>query len=210
VIDAPRPPRWVLIALLSLFYGLLLVSAWNAYDAAVDYESATLTLTDRLDFDDATRRKLLDLWNRLSFGHSESYREDVAELQELRTRQAAAQARGLQYTTLFFLLTTLMTLLAAYTWRRIAPAAYVLLAASLPALAVGLAAPALMVVAQMEIGYLGQVVFQATSKGVLTSIGTLLERGNALVALLLTIFSVILPLFKTLVLLSTGAPRIRD
>jgi len=75
-------------------------------------------------------------------------------------------------------------------------------------LMVGLLAPILTVTARQEIGFLGEVVLQHESKGILTTIHKLQEVGNHFTALLLALFSVVLPVLK--IVLSLGALGFAD
>ncbi len=57
-----------------------------------------------------------------------------------------------------------------------------------------------MIVTYKDIPVLGQVVFLFQSKGIISTIMTLFNSGNALVAIPLTLFSVAVPSLKTLVM----------
>jgi uncharacterized paraquat-inducible protein A len=77
--------------------------------------------------------------------------------------------------------------------------AYMMLAIAFVALLVGLATPILSLQASRELPVLGETVFQFQSKGILTTIGALREQGNLWLAVILFLFSVLIPLAKTLV-----------
>ena len=62
----------------------------------------------------------------------------------------------------------------------------------------GLIAPIMMVTIHKEVEYLGDVVLSFESKGVIGSISKLFENGDVLVALVILLFSVLIPLLKTL------------
>jgi paraquat-inducible protein A len=65
-------------------------------------------------------------------------------------------------------------------------------------LLVGIVAPMLTVVAQTEVTFLGEVVFQYESRSIIGTAGHLATRGNLLLALLLFLFSVLIPVIKLL------------
>ena len=75
-------------------------------------------------------------------------------------------------------------------------------------LLVGLVAPILTVSARSELAVIGEVVLQHDTKGVLSTIASLAESGNLPVAILLGIFSVVVPVLKLLMsLVVLAAPR---
>lgn len=63
-------------------------------------------------------------------------------------------------------------------------------------LLVGLMAPMLSVVAQREIAMLGNVVLQFQSKGILDTVFALFARGSVFTAVMLGVFSVLVPILK--------------
>jgi len=65
----------------------------------------------------------------------------------------------------------------------------------------GLISPILMVTIHTQVEYLGDIVLSFESKGVLGSINKLMESGDVVVALVILLFSVIVPVFKVLSLL---------
>jgi len=65
----------------------------------------------------------------------------------------------------------------------------------------GLISPLLMVTIHKEVEYLGDIVLSFESKGVIGSIVKLFESGDIIVALVILIFSVIIPLLKVFSLL---------
>ena len=74
-------------------------------------------------------------------------------------------------------------------------------------LLVGLLAPILTVVVREEVALLGRVVLQYETKGIITTIHKLFVVGNYFVAVLLLLFSVILPVLKILLsLVALGMP----
>ena len=78
---------------------------------------------------------------------------------------------------------------------------------------VGIAAPMMMVSAFADIPVVGNVVFRFESKSILSTICALIHAGNIVLALLIAIFSVVLPLAKMLLLtigLSGHFPSARE
>jgi hypothetical protein len=65
----------------------------------------------------------------------------------------------------------------------------------------GLISPLLMVTIHKEVEYLGDIVLSFESKGVIGSISKLFETGDIIVAMVILVFSVIMPLLKVSALL---------
>ncbi len=65
----------------------------------------------------------------------------------------------------------------------------------------GLITPILMVTIHKEVEYLGDIVLSFESKGVIGSIIKLYESGDMIVALVILLFSVVVPALKVLSLL---------
>jgi len=62
----------------------------------------------------------------------------------------------------------------------------------------GLITPIMMVTIHKEVEYLGDVVLSFESKGVIGSISKLLDNGDVVVALVILLFSVLIPVIKVL------------
>jgi len=145
--------------------------------------------------------ELKRLLETLTFGLYDGAAESGAELESLvraaESHEAVAHLAG-------WALGGLSTLfLVVIGWPRRASlralAAHVL-GVSLVFLVVGLLAPILSFVAYTEIALLGKVVLRYESKGILTTVMTLITGGNAFVGILLLVFSVVTPTAKLVLL----------
>lgn len=192
-----------------LIYLAACAAAWTAWDSAIAHERQAGLIGDLLDPDhqaDRAGRKLLE---DLSFGLYEGYTRDLDTLKQMRDYKQMLSDETRNATRVFFALIAGLLIVVAIGFRTRIAVAYALLLASLPALVVGLAAPVLMIVAYQDVPLLGETVFRHQSKGVLSTLMTLYEQGNWIVAALLAMFSVVIPTLKTLVLLGTGIARWR-
>ena len=77
--------------------------------------------------------------------------------------------------------------------------AYGVLVVAFVALVVGLTAPILSIESSTSLPLLGETVLQFESKGVLSTLASLMSSGNLWIAVLLFLFSVVVPLLKTLI-----------
>lgn len=192
-------PRVVLLpGLLVSLFGLC-VLGWQAQRHAVAYDAATLALIERLGAQDRLQSSSKQLLEVLTGGLYSGYSRQVAELQTLKALQERHR-QGAERMLLGFLLSAGLAVLLGWWWRRCwADAAYVLLWVSAIALLVGLTAPILSISLRADLPVLGDTVLQFESKGVLSTLLALQAAGNTWLALLLGVFSVVLPVLKTLV-----------
>lgn len=185
------------------------ISAWVAWDSALAHERQAALIADFLNPEhqaDRAGRKLLE---DLSLGLYEGYTRDLDVLKSMRfLKHEHARTTGVA-TLAFFILVACMLVTVAIGFRSRVALAYSLLLASVPALVVGLATPVLMIAAYQDVPLVGETFFRHQSKGVLSTLDTLWTHGNWIVAGLLALFSVVIPVTKTLILLGTGVARWR-
>ncbi len=180
-----------------------------AYLNALDYESRARQISTGLDIWEQTETAGKKLLEDLSFGLYDGYSEQLIFLNDLQKQQQRSAELTQQYTLVYFAIIAVLLFWVAVMHNPRDALAQALLASSLPSLIVGLLAPILMIVAYKDVPGLGEVVFQFQSKGIITSIQTLLHSATPAIGMLLLIFSVIIPFVKTLMLLTAGSVRLR-
>jgi len=187
--------HWTLQSLLFL---LLLFCAWKTWEQAHAYERETLFIIQQLEAGtrvENTGRHLLEM---ITLGLYDGYSEKLEELhQHQQLRQAYHDSIKITCIA-FFSVAALLLLMVWALKRSLLDVGYAMLLVALVALAVGLSTPILSVEASRELPVLGETVFQFKSKGILSTIDALRESGNLWLAVLLFVFSVIVPLLKTL------------
>ncbi len=192
-------PALVLVALSAA----LVFTGWRAWEEAKAYERVTLTIIEQLDAEarvDAWGRQLLE-W--LSLGLYEPEQDPVGRLSDLKGMQAAHRADAQIMALGFFALTPFVAVAALGMRRNRGDAIYALLGTAFVALGIGVTAPMLSIEASKSLPLIGETVLQFESKSVLSVIGSLLDSGDALLALLLFGFSVLVPFAKTLLVAGT-------
>jgi len=175
---------------------VLIFSAETVSDtdrAASQYETAS----ERAD----TKIKRALEW--LSFGLYQGASEKVEKVQSLNEIAAYHQRRVAWSSWLLLGLSLAFLIFKSTQARRSAEAsprglALHLIGVSAIFLLVGVVAPMLTVVAQTEVTLLGEVVFQYESRSIIGTGQHLASGGNLLVALLLFLFSVLIPVVKLL------------
>ena len=187
--------HWTIQALLFL---LLLLCAWKTWEQAHAYERETLFIIQQLEAGtrvENTGRHLLEM---ITLGFYDGYSEKLEELQQHQQLRQAYHDSIRITSIAFFSVAALLLLVVWALNRSLLDVGYAMLLVALVALAVGLSTPILSVEASRELPVLGETVFQFKSKGILSTIDALRESGNLWLAVLLFVFSVIVPLLKTL------------
>jgi paraquat-inducible protein A len=180
-----------------LLFALLLLCAWKTWEQARAYERETLFIIEQLEANNLVENKGRQILELITLGLYEGYSEKLAELsRHKQLRQAYADSVDITSSVFF----SVALLLLAVVWvlqRDLLDLGYAMLLVALVCLAVGLSTPILSLEAGKQLPVIGETVFQFKSKGVLTTIDALRQSGNAWLALLLLIFSVVVPLLKT-------------
>jgi len=183
----------VLVAILGMmfFYGE------KAYRKATLYEELTTELVSHQGAEELANSQLAKLAKSLLGSFYVDERELM--LVEIREKQEVAIMKAKEYTVYFMVLLGVLLLSFFFTPLR----AFTLFGslAALLTLTLGLITPIFMVTIHKEVEYLGDVVLSFESKGVIGSIEKLFESGDFVVALVILLFSVLIPVLKVLSLL---------
>ena len=178
-----------------LVSALLAVSGFFAWDGSRQANAEASALASRMQAEERLETLGREALEALSLGYYQGHTE---WLRGIRDRSAIMAAEQLQadYAALAFALIILGWALAiGFTVGREA-LGYALLWASGFALAVGLWAPILSIVAQKELPVLGLTVIQWESKAIVDTIQALAEAGNWFPAVLIALFSILVPVLK--------------
>lgn len=180
----------------TIFTLILILTSWIAYSAACNYERQTQIFTDRLKAEDKIVSIFKQITEGISFGKYNGHSKETEELETILKQRQYYKYLSIIATISFFIM-MLVFFAVTYKTNVFLPT---MLMTSLIALIVGLFAPILMMFAYQEVPVFGQVVFMFQSKGIISTIETLWESGNLFVALPLIIFSVAIPILKTLLM----------
>lgn len=194
-------PAYYLVAL-----ALAVFIIANANDASRTYESVSAHESVSAKTDRALREALEALSLGMYSGGTEMAEQlaDAVDVARFHDARAAAMGWLLLGVSVAFLAIIVAT---AGRGRRAANPVVIrhLFGVSAVFLLVGLLAPVLTVVAHEDIALLGRVVLQYESKGIITTIHKLYLVDNYFLALLLLLFSVLLPVLKIMLsLLALG------
>jgi len=181
----------VMILAAMVFFGV------KAYNHALLYEEAT---TEMVSYQDAGQQASLKLEKFAKSLLGDLYDDELRmKLDKVREKQEEAMAKAKEYTLYFISLLTVVLLSYFFVSLR----TFTLLGSvsAMMALVLGLITPILMVTIHKEVEYLGDIVLSFESKGVIGSIVKLWETGDIVVAMVILLFSVVVPVLKVLSLL---------
>jgi len=179
-----------------LIVGMVLLGL-KAYNHALAFEKATVELVShqgakeqaQLSFEKFTKSilgALVENEQTVAFEHiKETQQQEMQEAQ--RYTRYYLYLMGGVLLSFFFVPLRLFTFVGALT--------------AMLSLVFGLITPILMVTIHKEVEYIGDIVLSFESKGVLGSIVKLFDGGDVVVALVILLFSVIVPVLKVLSLL---------
>ena len=161
------------------------------------YEKTTSSLVSQMSVEKLAEFQLKELAETFSLGF---YKNDKKKnLEKIRALGEEHKKRSQEYALYFMLL--LLGILGSYFLLSLRAFTFFGSLASLITLVFGLITPIMMVTIHKEVEYLGDVVLSFESKGVLGSIAKLFENGDAVVATVILLFSVLIPTVKILSLL---------
>lgn len=189
--------QYIISLVLSVMLGGMVFYGLKAYHYAIAYEEATTEMVLLQGAEEQAKRQfeifatgLVGTW----FGE-----ERQVNFTKLQAKKQHAMLEAQRYTRYFMyllggvLLSFFMVSLRTYTFFGAMTAMITLI--------FGLITPLLMVTIHKEVEYLGDIVLSFESKGVVGSIVKLFETGDIVVALVIVLFSVIVPVLKVLTLL---------
>jgi len=173
-----------------VYFGLI------TYQHSKSYEANTKKIAKACDANGLASERIDELTAIISLGLVKN--ESKIVLQELKEKQTASKKMAERY-LYYFMGTLLITLLFTFTCS-LRAGAMILSFSTFISLFYGLLNPILMVTIHKQVDYLGDVILSFESKGIIGSITKLFESGEFAVAFTILLFSIILPLLKSLTL----------
>ena len=183
-----------------LLLGAALYLSFSACKHAKAHEQTSHRVAKEFDLKGAAATKLEGLLETLSLGFVKNERR--ATIEALQKEANYHKSNAVHYA--YYALAVSALVLLGY-WL-LAPRFFVALISVLAMglLIFALTCPMLFITVQKHIEYIGMVILSHESKSVIGSVGALLHKGEYLVAVLIALFSVILPFVKLITLLLTA------
>jgi paraquat-inducible protein A len=173
----------ILFAALTFLFGAMFYTAWLSYEASITAQSVSKTIAEKMTIKSHVIEKI------------PGWGDDANILKMNQTRNEQA---SFQYGSYFLGWSFLAIILSLVFGRKSSVLPLTLLGISLIALTVGITAPAMTMVAQKNIKFVGDLVLYYESRGIIDTIIALLgPKGSWLIGFPLLLFSVVLPLVKT-------------
>lgn len=169
----------------------------KAYTQAVVYEDATTELVSLQGVEEQASRQL-EKFAKSILGDLFNDSREVNFVQ-VKQKQDRAMQEAQRYTRYFMYL--LGAVLLSFFYLSLREFTIVGAIVAMMTLVLGLITPILMVTIHKEVEYIGDIVLSFESKGVIGSIVKLFDGGDIVVALVILLFSVIVPVLKVLSLL---------
>lgn len=183
----------ILLLILMGYFG------FKTYKEAKKYEFYTISLATQGDANGLASEKIDEITEIISLGLVKN--ESKKNMVETKDKQSMAKRKSQQF-FYYFLISLSIVIIFTFTCT-LRTAAMSLSFATFITLIYGLINPVLTVTIHKQVEYLGNVILSFESKGILGSIFKLFENNEMTVAITILLFSVILPVLKSLTLTLT-------
>lgn len=164
----------------------------KAYTQAKNYEIYTTELVAHQGVQEQAKRQFSKFAKHILGDYYND--EKKAEIDKIRALQHDAMKKAQRYT--YYFVGILSMVLCAYFVMSLQAFTIFGAMAAMISLFYGLIAPILMVTIHKKVEYLGDIVLSFESKGIVGSIEKLWESGDMVVAMVILIFSVLIPIVK--------------
>lgn len=181
--------------LVSLLLGMIFFGN-KAYNSAINYEETTTILVQSQTLDAKKERIKQSLAGLIGVKSQPAIKIDR---EKFRKNQELFKANAISNTVKFMSLFVILLIVAIYHSMR--TFTFFGSLGAMVTLILGLIAPILMVTIHKEVEYIGDIVLSFESKGVIGSIVKLFDSGDIVVAIVIALFSVVVPVLKVLSLL---------
>ena len=192
-----RIKEQIVYLLLALLLVGMMVFGAKAYTHAIAFEKDTTELVAHQGAKEQAQLSLETFAKSIFGGLVNSERNDT--ISSLKEKQHNSMQEAQRYTRYAMYLLGMLMLSYFYVSLRTFTLFGAL--ATLGSLVLGLITPILMVTIHKEVEYVGDIVLSFESKGIMGSIEKLFSNGDVVVALVILVFSVIVPVLKVLSLL---------
>ena len=189
--------KYIFYVVLSvLLLGMIFYGA-KAYTQAILYEDVTTELVTLQGVEEQASRKLENFAKSILGDLFNDERQ--VNFTNIKKKQMSAMSKAQEYTRYFMYL--LGALLLSFFYLSLREYTFFGALAAMITLVLGLITPILMVTIHKEVEYIGDIVLSFESKGVIGSIAKLFDSGDIIVALVILLFSVLVPVLKVFSLL---------
>ncbi len=190
---------WAQIIYLLVATSFCAYLAYESWGQSLAYEHRIGELSEKLSMTDNFKSKSKKVLEAITFSWYSGHSEDLEALNALKEQAEAHDKLANKYTKLFIATLVLMFLLHGFLQSKVSLLA--LLMVTVMALVTGWFAPILAIIAYQDIPVLGQTVFQFESKSIVSALQKLYESGQTAIAIIIFIFTILTPIFKSVMML---------
>jgi hypothetical protein len=196
MIKLPLPLKKIKTLFLLILLSSMGYFGYVTYEEAKKYETYTTQIADACDVDGLANERIDEFTEIISLGLVKN--QTKVDLQTIKAKQTKAQEQSKLF--LYYFLCSLAILILFSFTCTVRTAAMALSFATFISLIYGLINPILMVTIHKKVEYVGDVILSFESKGIIGSINKLYANGELAVAFTILLFSILLPVFKSLTL----------
>lgn len=187
-----------------IIYFLVTVSfcsylAYESWGQSLAYEHRIQEVAERLSMSDNFKSQSKKVLETITFNWYSGYSEELDALKAIQDKAEKHDQLAHKHTKLFIATLVLMFLLHGFIKSKISLLA--MLSVTVIALVTGWFAPILAIIAYQDIPVLGQSVFQFESKSIVSALQKLYESGQTAIAVIIFVFTLLTPIFKSLMML---------
>ena len=184
----------IVIALVAFF-------SYKTYKSSIELESVNKAYYEaQSDISELIKRKFESVLSTLTLGMVETKSDEKVDLNKLKAKQIVLQEQSNKW--MIYLSISVAASLLLYFLLSLSSFSFMVASISLITLFFGIITPILMIVIHKDVNYLGDVVLSFESKTIVATISHLYHNGNYPVAIVILLFSVIVPFIKTLSMLA--------
>jgi len=183
-----------------LLFSAFTYFSYQTYTKAIELESInTKYYNAQTDIGDLIKRRFSSVLSTLSFGVIKDKEKKKIDLTRLKAQKIILKEQNQKQLIYLAILATFIVI----TLFMLDNATYAILLSlsSLVALTFGIITPILMIVIHKQVNYLGDVILSYESKTIVGTIEHLYSSHNYPVALIILLFSVVVPFIKSLLML---------
>lgn len=173
--------------------------AYESWGNAIGYSHSVNKMTEKLQLGDNLKNSGKQILEKITFSWYDGYTETLNEIKELKIASEKYDKNAYRFTKAFVGIVLLSLVLYVIGRKRILLGG--LIALSIIALVTGWFSPILEITAYQDIPVLGNTIFQYESKSIITALLKIVDKGQYAIAVIIVLFTVIMPVIKTLLLL---------
>jgi len=179
---------------------LILAFSQKTYSSAKKLEAVNKSYyNSQTDIGKLIKRRFSSVLSTLTLGMVDDKNDNQENLSKLKAQKIVLKEKSQK--DIIFLSAVSASLLILYFIVDIVTFSFTIALASLITLLYGVITPILMIVIHKNVNYLGDIVLSFESKTILGTIEHLYHSGNYPVALVILLFSILVPLLKTITML---------